>query len=875
MNPSRYRKIKDTFAEARELAESQRSAYLDTACDGDAELRAEVEELLLSDQEADAGPLGAALSEDGPRSKFPAHIGNYQLKELIGEGGMGEVYRAEQEEPIKRTVALKIIRPGLETKTVLGRFESERQALAMMDHRNIARALDAGTMDDGRPYFVMEYVSGIPITDYCDENQLSTAERLQLLAQVCDGLQHAHQKAIIHRDIKPSNVLVTMRDDQPVPKIIDFGIAKAAAQPLTEGTMFTELGQVIGTPEYMSPEQAELTGDNVDTRTDIYSFGVLMYEVLVGVLPFDSEELRRAGFQELLRRIREDDPPKPSTRVGALGGDSNAVGKRRRSTVNRLSSELRGDLDWITMKALEKDPARRYRSATELGDDIRHFLRLEPVSAGPPGAGYRVSKFIRRHRIGVGAAVASFLFLCTFLATATVQAGLIVEERDRANEEAEGARRIADFLTGLFRRADPGRVRGASVTAREILNTGAREIDKLGDRPLTQASFSEAIGEVYGVMGLFDEGQELLERALEIRKQTGAETEASELALAGSLLKLSILLAQRGEPALALKLAEQSAEIHERLLGDHELLATSLNAVGNALQNTGKLPESEAVHRRVLAMLEGLSETTDGDLGASLHNLGSLRFMQDDLKEAEIFYLRAIDVSLADGGEDSHGLGTTMHTLAMVYSQQGRYEEALPLEERSLQIREQVFGPDHPHVALSLRTLSEILTQVGQGERAEPLAARAVVIGNESWGADYPDVWWMRRGHSEVLNAIGRHADALAIMEPLVELVENAPQQVELALHLAELGACYRGLKRYDEAREAYERSIRHNIDDEGEESPYTAKMQLGLARVLRDSGDLAAARTQYGTALATLEKSRGTDDPSYQRGLRELEEIK
>lgn len=875
MDPERYRQVKQIFTEASGLPATERESFLTEACGEDHELRREVEELLRSQDAADEGALGKALSPEGHVTEIPEYIGPYRLIDRIGEGGMGEVFLAEQFEPIARTVALKIIRPGLESKSVLARFDSERQALAMMDHRNIARALDAGTMEDGRPYFVMEYVSGIPLTDYCDQNFLPTNERLELLAQVCDGLHHAHQKAIIHRDIKPSNVLVTMRDGHPVPKIIDFGIAKAAAQPLTERTLFTELGQVIGTPEYMSPEQAELTGDNVDTRTDIYSLGVLMYEVLVGVLPFDPDDLRRGAFDEILRRIREDEPPKPSTRLGTLDKNSADAIKRRKTTVNRLSSELRGDLDWITMKALEKDPSRRYRSATEMADDIRRYLKFEPVSAGPPGAAYRLQKFARRHRVGVSFGALATAFLAIFVYTTTTQAGVIAKERDRANEEAEGSREIADFLVGLFRRADPGRAKGAEVTAKEILDAGAREIEKLDDKPLSQAAFAETIGEVYGVMGLFEEGQALLERAHEIRKGIGTDTREAELALAATKLDLGTLLILGRKTDLGLPLAQESMAIYERLLPNSLELASSLNSVGNALKELGKYEEAEALHMRTLEIRERYEDDPESGLSASLHNLGSSRFMEGDLEGAERYYRRAIEVSRKVEGEKSNGMATTQHTLAMVLAQLGRYAEAVPLEESSLAIREEVLGPDHPHVALSLRTLSEIMTQVGEGERAEPLARRAAEIGHAAWGPDTPDVWWMKRGHAEVLNAIGQHVEALEVMEALLEIVEAAPRRVEYALHLAECGNALRGLKRWTEARARYEKAIQVSTDENGADSAWTAELELGFARVLRDEGLTGEAKALYEKALANIAKERDTSDPYYARGKAELDAMK
>ena len=328
-------------------------------------------------------------------------IANFKVLQRIGEGGMGEVYEAEQTDPIRRRVALKVIKWGMDTKEVLARFESERQALALMNHPNIAKVYDAGMTESGRPYFSMEYVKGVPLTDYCDTHRLSTEERLRIFIQVCMGVQHAHQRGVIHRDIKPSNMLVTIQDDEAVPKIIDFGIAKATSQRLTERTVFTELGQWIGTPEYMSPEQAEMTGLDIDTRTDVYSLGVVLYELLVGAQPFDSTTLRSAGFDEMRRRIREEEPPRPSTRLTHGDRDSDVAAERRRTSATNLARELKGDLDWIVMKALEKDRTRRYATPMDLAADVQRHMDNEPVEASPPSAVYRLGKFVRRNRVAV------------------------------------------------------------------------------------------------------------------------------------------------------------------------------------------------------------------------------------------------------------------------------------------------------------------------------------------------------------------------------------------------------------------------------------------------------------------------------------------
>ena len=324
--------------------------------------------------------------------KLGSMVGPYKLLSVLGEGGFGTVYLADQEKPIRRRVALKIIKAGMDTRQVLARFEAERQALAMMDHPNIAKVFDAGSTDSGRSYFAMELVHGEPITDYCDRHKLTLEERLQLFIPVCQAVQHAHQKGIIHRDIKPKNVLVAVVDDRPAPKIIDFGVAKAMAQPLTQQTIYTEQGQLIGTPEYMSPEQAEMSNLDIDTRSDIYSLGVLLYELLTGALPFDRKTLRMAGYDEIRRIIREVEPPKPSTKISTLGEDSQNLAANRRIDLQTLRRQLRQELDWIVMRTLEKDRTRRYATAQALAEDVQHYLQHEPVQAGPPGGWYRVRK---------------------------------------------------------------------------------------------------------------------------------------------------------------------------------------------------------------------------------------------------------------------------------------------------------------------------------------------------------------------------------------------------------------------------------------------------------------------------------------------------
>ena len=432
---------------------AERRAFLDEACGRDEALRRRVERLLEADDQTagilERGPDGLTGPHEPPGERPGDRVGPYKLLQQIGEGGMGVVYMAEQQEPVRRRVALKIIKPGMDSRQVIARFEAERQALAMMDHQNIARVLDAGTTESGRPYFVMELVQGVPITQFCDDRHLTPRERLELFVPVCRAIQHAHQKGIIHRDIKPSNVLVTMYDDKPVPKVIDFGVAKAIEQRLTERTMFTQFGALVGTFEYMSPEQAEMNAFGVDTRSDVYSLGVLLYELLTGTTPLGRERLRTAALHELVRLIKEEEAPRPSVRLSSLD-HLPSVAAARKTEPGRLPKLVRGELDWIVMKCLEKDRTRRYDSAGGLARDVEHYLADEPVEAGPPGAGYRLRKAMRKYRTPLRVAGAFLLLLVAGVVVSTWQAirATVAEQAARSSEQtarlSERAARLSE-----------------------------------------------------------------------------------------------------------------------------------------------------------------------------------------------------------------------------------------------------------------------------------------------------------------------------------------------------------------------------------------------------------------------------------------------
>jgi serine/threonine protein kinase len=496
------------LADALDLPAPRRVAFLDSTCGGEPELRREIDELL--EGERLAAECFDVASEQIAHAD-PQRIGPYTAVETLGEGGMAIVYKAEQRHPVRRTVAIKLIKLGMDTRQFVARFEAERQALALMDHPNVARVYDAGAIESGRPYFVMEYVPGRPINEYCDERGLGVRHRLEVFLDVCDAVEHAHRKGVLHRDIKNSNVLVTERDGQPVPKVIDFGVAKALQQPLTERTLQTELGQLIGTPEYMSPEQAErgALGD-IDTRSDVYSLGVLLYELIAGVQPIASDALRGADQEQVRRVIRESEPTRPSTRLSTLAGaDATRIAQRRRTALPTLIRELRSELEWIPLKAMRKDREQRYRSAAELADDVRNYLAGRPLTAGPESRAYRARKFLHRHRAGVAALAAIVFLLITGIVATSWQAYRARQAEARTAAERDRAHETLAFLTNdVLAGATPEKIPDAKVRDQivgALIMPAAKRVGEVyAGRPLTEAGVREAIQGVLRDVGRAD-----------------------------------------------------------------------------------------------------------------------------------------------------------------------------------------------------------------------------------------------------------------------------------------------------------------------------------------------------------------------------------
>jgi serine/threonine protein kinase len=522
---------------------AERATFLDRACGADRALRSRIEDLLRQNEQRGSFPeqrseggagTGAFVPEPEdeaaavPSEESGTVIGSYKLIQQIGEGGMGTVWMAQQQEPVKRLVALKVIKPGMDSRQVLARFEAERQALALMDHPHIAKVLDAGSTPAGRPYFVMELVKGMPLTQYCDEHRLTPKERLELFIPVAQAIQHAHQKGIIHRDLKPSNVLVAQYDGKPVPKVIDFGLAKAMGQQLTDKTLVTGFGVVVGTPEYMSPEQAELNQLDIDTRSDIYSLGVLLYELLTGSTPLERKRLKEAAILEVLRRIREEEPPRPSARLSSTQ-ELPAVAARRGLEPKKLSGLVRGELDWIVMKCLEKDRNRRYENASGLARDLQRYLAGEPVQAVPPRVGYRLRKFARKYRAALTTAAALLLLLMAGAAVSTWQAVRATQAEAQARQRLAQIEKSNEILMLIFadldiRKAKLGDEPLAAVLARRLVEAAAQlEGEAVGD-PLVVAGLQDRLGETLLTLGHAPEAIAVLVKARDTRQAKLVET---------------------------------------------------------------------------------------------------------------------------------------------------------------------------------------------------------------------------------------------------------------------------------------------------------------------------------------------------------------
>jgi tetratricopeptide (TPR) repeat protein len=702
-------------------------------------------------------PANATRTIGSAESGAGTVIGPYHLLQRIGEGGMGEVWLADQKQPVRRRVAIKLIKAGMDTREVVARFESERQALALMDHPAIAKVFDAGSTPEGRPYFVMEYVAGIPITDYCDKHKLSTRQRLELFILVCDGVQHAHQKAIIHRDLKPSNILVSEVDGKPMPRIIDFGVSKATSQ-LSAGTMYTRVGSIVGTLGYMSPEQADSAGEDIDTRTDVYSLGVVLYELLVGALPFDFNKL---AYDEILRRLREEDAPRPSTKLRTLGAESAVTAQKRSADVPALTRQLRGDADAIALKALEKDRARRYATPTELAADIGRYLRNELVTARPASAGYRARKYIRRHRLGVAVAGAGVLLLIGFAIAQTVELRRITRERDRAD-------RITEFMTGMFKVSNPSEARGNAVTAREILDKAAKDVTAgLSNDPELQAKMMYTMADTYFGLGLYSRAQSLLEGALQIQRRVLGPQNPDTLA---SISLLGWILEEQGHHAEAEKMERETLEIQRRVIGpEHPQTLSSMVNLGAILEQQGHFAEAEKLDRETLEIQRRVLGPDDRRTLRSMNNLANVFGYESRYADEEKLHREVLDIRRRVLGPDDPETLSSMLNLSAALNDLGRYAEAEKLGRETLEIQRRVLGPEHHITLAAMAQLGATLSAEGQYAEAEKVTRETRDVQRRVLGPEHPDTALSTYNLAVIALHAGKPEEALTVLREAVD----------------------------------------------------------------------------------------------------------
>jgi serine/threonine protein kinase/tetratricopeptide (TPR) repeat protein len=812
------------FMEALEFDDPrEREAHVLRACGNDERLRARVEALLhrhQSDNELalDRMPdFDLSVTADLPSaSEHPGTvIGPYKLLEQIGEGGMGTVFMAEQVQPIRRKVALKIIKPGMDTKQVIARFEAERQALALMDHPNIARVLDAGATDSGRPYFVMELVRGIPITDYCDREKLSIADRLGLFVLVCQAVQHAHQKGVIHRDLKPSNVLITLHDGVPVPKVIDFGIAKATGQQLTEKTLFTGFAQLVGTPLYMSPEQAELSGLDIDTRSDIYSLGVLLYELLTGTTPFDRETFRKAAFDEIRRIIREQEPPKPSMRLSALGATLTAVSGNRGSDPRKLTRSLRGELDWVVMKCLEKDRTRRYETASGLAADVRRYLDDEPVAACPPSAWYRLGKLTRRHRAALMTAALVVAALAVGTAASTWQAIRATRaERGTATALAEAQRRatesqaVVDFLIkDLIAAAAPGQNQGPKTPVEAVLARADTRVEgRFADQPLVEAAIRDALGRSYVELERYDKVEQHLNRAIALRRDhLGPEhpdTLASQFALTQMLhVRDSSNVELQKEAAV---LCQQVVDARRRVLGpDHPDTVAAREHLAFVLRVAGQPDEALSLFRQTYDAMCRLWGAEDPRTLISLQGQAMAHFDLGHREEAIDLYRRVLALRLRVQAPDDPLVLWALTDLMCSLNEVGRFEEAAQLRGQVLEQHERVYGLCDSHTGSLFSMLYRTLKGSGRWDdirvNSERWLAKVLRLTPDQEGRSSDPEW--RRHRAERLTEL---VWQLVTLPDLSRIDTRACVRAAEEAHAVSPDATYAdGFARYPSARTA------------------------------------------------------------------------
>ena len=819
--PEQWPRLKEIVAEALEREPQGRDAYLDEACADNVPLRLEVESLLAAFDQA-----GGFFDIDDTTepSNCPGNLGPYRLIRELGVGGMGQVWLAEQTEPVRRFIALKLIRAGIYDTAVLHRFQAERQSLAIMDHPAIAKVFDAGTTPAGQPYFAMEYVAGLPITDYCDQKRLGIQERLSLFVQVCEGVQHAHQKTIIHRDLKPSNILVVEVDGKPRPRIIDFGLAKAIAPSEPGHTLFTHIGAFLGTPGYMSPEQADPEIQDIDTRADVYSLGVLLYELLTGFLPFDTTDWKKRKLDEMLRQLRESDPRRPSSKVSANRNTSPARAAARGVDSRHLVRLLRGDLDSIVLKALEKDRERDTVQPSNSPPILIVHIENRPVVARPASTAYRLRKYIRRNSAGVVVLAGIFASLIAFVTTQTIQLRRITRERDRAD-------RIAGFMTNMFKVSDPSEARGNSITAREILDRAAGDVDSgLASDPELQAQMMYEMGSVFKNLGLYDRASSLMMQSLQIRRRVLGPNNADTLKSLNTLAKTMYL---QGRNAEAEKLFHEALETRRRVLGlGHPDTLQSQSDLAENLSVQGRYAEAEKLRRQTYDIRR---QTLGPEHPSTFDSMGNLAISLEDMgryADAENLWRETLAARRRVLGPDHQVTLDTMNNLALDLEREDRYVDAENLERETIESRRRILGPEHPDTLDSMSNLARLLGRQGRYADCEKQLRKILEVQRRVIGPEHPDTLATLSDLAATISAEGRYQEAEKLQRELLEVrgrVQGleAPDTLQARAGLSNILA-HEG--HYDEAEKLLSETLETERRLYGPDNPRTVKSVYNMA---------------------------------------------
>lgn len=857
----------DAFTRASKLPQIERESYLAVVCKDNPALLSEVRAILASSggwflpTDVSRGGHNESHGPHVSAAEVPERIGPYRLLRVLGEGGMGIVYEAEQSEPVSRRVALKIIKVGMDTEDVVRRFESERQALAVMDHPGIAKVFDAGATEKGRPYFVMELVDGVRLDEFCDQERLTTKERAELFITICEAVQHAHLKGVIHRDLKPSNVLVTEVNGRPLAKVIDFGVAKATGRRLTKETVVTTYGQAIGTLAYMSPEQAETTGLDIDTRSDVYSLGIVLFELLLGVVPVDPKE--QGAWPFLAQLVQQDAPiPTPAHRLARLAEEEQEeIADRRRTDPSRLRTELGSDLQWVVLKALEKDRDRRYDTAEGLAADVRRCLAHQPVSAHPHSAGYRFRKFVRRNRAVVAMTAVLAVLSVFYAGTMSLQLRLVAQERDRATSEAETSQQISDFMTELFAVSDPSEARGRTVTAYEILQRGSERIEtELVDQPAIQHKLLTVLGDVHTRLGLYDEAERLLMTGLDAARR-GSVTPDS--AVASSINQLAFLYRMSGRYEEAFPLYQRSNELAAEIWGTRswQYGMTQLG-LGVTQRGLGNFAEARTTLETALEVTRASVGPEHPDVGWVLYQLGWLAFVEGKVFEARGLYEEVIDLFEASMDPDDPNLVAPYNDMAVVLTELGELDEALAMHEKVLDVRERTLGLDHPSVASTHDNMAVVLNDLDEPERALEHQERALRIREEVFGPERPEVAGTLNNIGMTLQSLGRFREAVERYEEAIRIEElvGGPLAQGLRNPLTNLGYLLRIAGYPERARPLLLRAL--DIGDEtlGPDHPELTAALVNLGYVELDAERFEQALQLFQRAIDIDEAAFGAE---------------